>query len=125
LVAKNTPIREGKKIVFGDGKQREIFPVSIKNMRKMMKVMSGIDQTTNEMDNDTIDTLLAAARIVLETVDPKLVAASKVADEKREKLLAEGNEDGADEVEDPLEDILDIKTIQEVLSAGMGTDPNF
>jgi hypothetical protein len=125
LVAKNTPIREGKKIVFGDGKQREIFPVSIKNRRKMMKVMSGIDQTTNEMDNDTIDTLLAAARIVLETVDPKLVAASKVADEKREKLLAEGNEDGADEVEDPLEDILDIKTIQEVLSAGMGTDPNF
>lgn len=127
MVAKNAPIREGRKIVFGDGKEREIFPVSIKNMRKMMKVMSGIDQSAQdqEMDSDTIDTLLAAARIVLESVDPKLVAASKVADEKKEKLLAEGNEDGADEVEDPLEDVLDIKTIQEVLSAGMGTDPNF
>ena len=87
--------------------------------------MGGIDQNMNEMDNDTIDTLLAAARIVLDTVDPKLVAASKTAVEKREELVSNGKEDEADDVEDPLEDVLDISTMQAVLAAGMGTDPNF
>jgi len=125
LVAKNASIREGRKIVFGDGKEREIFPVSIRNMRKMMKVMGGMDQNMNEMDNETIDTLLAAVRIVLESVDPKLVTASKTAVEKKGVLLEEGKEDEAEDVEDPLEDVLDISTMQAVLAAGMGTDPNF
>lgn len=125
MVAKNASIREGRKIVFGDGKEREIFPVSIRNMRKMMKVMGGMDQNMNEMDNETIDTLLAAVRIVLESVDPKLVTASKTAVEKKGVLLEEGKEDEAEDVEDPLEDVLDISTMQAVLAAGMGTDPNF
>ena len=125
MVAKNASIREGRKIVFGDGKEREIFPVSIRNLRKMMKVMGGMDQNMNEMDNETIDTLLAAVRIVLESVDPKLVTASKTAVEKKGVLLEEGKEDEAEDVEDPLEDVLDISTMQAVLAAGMGTDPNF
>jgi hypothetical protein len=125
LAAKNASIREGRKIVFGDGKEREIFPVSIRNMRKMMKVMGGMDQNMNEMDNDTIDTLLSAVRIVLETVDPKLISASKIALEKKNELITNGKEEEAEDVEDPLEDVLDISTMQAVLAAGMGTDPNF
>ena len=125
MAKNNTAIREGRKIVFSDGKEYEVFPVSIRNMRKMMKVMASVDEDMSTMDNATIDTLLAAVRIVLEKVDPKLVEASKVAVEEKEALLAEGKEDEALEVEDPLEDILDITTMQTVLSAGMGTDPNF
>jgi len=124
MASKNTPVREGKKIVFSDGKTREVFPVSIKNLRKMMKVMEGLDPLTTEMTGETITTLLDSARIVLTEIDPVLVASSLKACEKRDDLVANGKEQEAEDVEDPLEDVLDIATMNKVIAAGMGTDPN-
>lgn len=123
-LAANKSIREGTKIVFADGKSREVFPVSLSKMRKMMKVMKDIDQEATEMSEEQLAILLKAARIVLADIDPKLVEESKKAAEAREALFDQGKEDEAFDVEDPLEEVLDVRTVQQVLGAGMGTDPN-
>ena len=124
MATRNKSIREGVKIVFADGVEREVFPVSIKNMRKMMKIMKGLDQGSDEMSEEQLATLVAAARVVLSDVDPVLVKSSFAAEEKRAKLLDEGKEDEAYDIEDPLEDVLDVKTANQVLGAGLGADPN-
>ena len=118
-------IREGTKITFSDGNEREVFPVSIRNLRRVMKTMKSVDEE-GEMSDDNINVMLDAARIILEKVDPDVVKLSKAAVEKREKILEADPKDvdAAFEVEDPLEDLLDIATVNKVLSAGMGTDPN-
>lgn len=118
-------IREGTKITFSDGNEREVFPVSIRNLRRVMKTMKSVDDTA-DMNDDNITVMLDAARIILEKVDPNVVKQSKDAIKKREEFLEANpdDEEGAWEIEDPLEDLLDIATVNKVLSAGMGTDPN-
>ena len=118
-------IREGTKITFSDGNEREVFPVSIRNLRRVMKTMKSVDDTA-DMNDDNITVMLDAARIILEKVDPNVVKQSKDAIKEREVFLEANpdDEEGAWEIEDPLEDLLDIATVNKVLSAGMGTDPN-
>ena len=122
-------IREGTKITFSDGNEREVFPVSIRNLRRVMKTMKSVDDTA-DMNDDNITVMLDAARIILEK---KLRNAGHNEQEnetyktkKREEFLEANpdDEEGAWEIEDPLEDLLDIATVNKVLSAGMGTDPN-
>ena len=78
-------IREGTKITFSDGKEREVFPLSIRNLRKVMKVMGNMEDM-GSMTDENITVLLDAARVILDKVDPKLVAASNEAVEKRNEF---------------------------------------
>lgn len=96
-------LREGKKIIFADGIEREICPLTIRQLRKFMKVMKQMNLEANEnnMSDEDIDNMVEAASVALEKVDPKLAA----------------DKDG-------LEDILDISVFNDLLAAAMGTDPN-
>ena len=103
-MSKNT-IREGVKIQFSD-KEREIFPVSLRRLRKLTKAMKELDAIetgggADEIDDGSIDVMVEIAAIILEPIDPELVA-------DREAL----------------EDVIDIKNFSELIAAGMGADPN-
>lgn len=96
-------LREGKKITFADGKERVVYPLTIRQLRKFIKAMKELqtDKPSSEMSDDEIDLMVQAASIALEKVDPDLAAD------------LEG-----------LEDVLDIKIFNELLAAAMGADPN-
>ena len=93
-------IREGVEITFTDAK-RKVYPVSLRKLRKLNKVLSKIETTTNDVSDEDIDNMVEAASIVLTDFDIEK-------DEDREAL----------------EDIIDIKTFQQLMAAGMGADPN-
>lgn len=97
-------IREGVKVQFSD-KEREIYPVSLRRLRKLTKAMKRLEAVeaadTEEVNDDAIDIMVEIAAIILEQVDPEL----------------------AGDVE-ALEDVIDIKNFSDLVSAGMGADPN-
>lgn len=115
-------VREGVKIIFTDGKTKEIFPVSVKKLRKVMGTLSGIDMLAPTLTNETIDSLLEANRIILEDYYPDTVEESYKVVAEREELVENGKE-GYD-LDDPLEEMLDVSTMNQVIAAGMGSDPN-
>lgn len=94
-------LREGVKIVFADGETREIAPLTIRQLRKFMKAVDGLELDAANINDETIDKMVAAAAVALEKSDP---------------ALAENS--------DALEDALDLRCFNELLSAAMGTDPN-
>ena len=98
----NKDIHEGRAIVFADGKTRIIKPLTIRQLRKFMKVAANLQvKNESEMTDDDVDAMVEAASIALAKVDPELA----------EDL-------------DALEDVLDLRCFAELMSAAMGNDPN-
>ncbi len=98
----NKDIHEGRGIVFADGKTRIIKPLTIRQLRKFMKVANALQaKSESDMTDEDIDTMIEAAAIALAKVDPEL----------------------AEDV-DALEDILDLRCFGELMAAAMGNDPN-
>lgn len=101
-MAQNKDLHQGTDIVFADGKTRTIKPLTIRQLRKFMKVANDLKLTDdNDMTDEDIDKMVEAAGIALAKVDPD---------------LAEDN--------DALEDILDLRCFGELMAAAMGGDPN-
>jgi hypothetical protein len=100
-MAQNKDLHEGVEILFADGKKRHIRPLTIRQLRKFMKVANNLKTDDGEMTDEDIDKMVEAAGIALAKVDPELA-------------------------EDPeaLEDILDLRCFGELMSAAMGADPN-
>lgn len=98
----NKDIHEGKAIVFADGKTRYIKPLTIRQLRKFMKVANSLQAKSEaDMTDDDIDSMVEAAGIALAKVDPELASDP-----------------------DALEDVLDLRCFGELMSAAMGNDPN-
>ena len=100
MVDKNKDIIGGTEILFADGKKRVVRPLTIRNLRKFMKVVKDLKTDDNLEDKD-IDVMVEAAGIALISVDPE---------------LAEDN--------DALEDALDLRCFGELMNAAMGSDPS-
>ena len=98
---KNKDILAGKEITFADGKTRTIKPLTIRNLRKFMAVVKDL-KTEDTLSDADIDIMVEAAGISLATVDPEL-----------------GNN------KEKLEDVLDLRSFGELMSAAMGSDPSF
>ena len=90
----------GKEILFADGKKRTVRPLTIRNLRKFMKVVKDL-KTDDSLNDDDIDVMVEAASIALLAVDPEL----------------------ADDTE-ALEDALDLRCFGELMNAAMGSDPS-
>lgn len=94
-------IREGVEIVFAD-KKRVIYPVSLRRLRKLNRVLKTMDVESNNIGDEEIDNMIDAA------------------------IIALGDEFDADSEVDreKVEDIVDVKTFNILISAAMGADPN-
>jgi hypothetical protein len=91
----NKDILAGTEILFADGKKRTIKPLTIRHLRKFMKIVKNLK-------NADIDVMVEAAAVALSAVDPELAS-------DKEKL----------------EDVLDLKSFGALMSAAMGSDPSF
>src|SRR6056300_110122 len=100
-MAQNKDLHEGVEIVFADGNKRVIKPLTIRQLRKFMKVANELKTDDEGMTDADIDRMVEAASIALAKVDPDLA----------------GDPEG-------LEDILDLRCFGELMSAAMGADPN-
>jgi hypothetical protein len=100
MVDKNKDIIGGTEILFADGKKRVVRPLTIRNLRKFMKVVKDLKTDDNLEDKD-IDVMVEAAGIALISVDPDLA-----------------------EDTDALEDALDLRCFGELMNAAMGSDPS-
>jgi Sec-independent protein translocase protein TatA len=102
MANKNVDMYKGTDIVFADGKVRTVKPLTIRSLREFMKVANEMKSTDEgSLSDDDIDKMVAAAKIALKKVDPELAAD-----------------------EDALEDALDLRSFQELMSVAMGGDPN-
>ncbi|MGA1256074.1 MAG: hypothetical protein ACO3YX_03560 [Candidatus Nanopelagicaceae bacterium] len=99
-MTKNKDLFAGTEILFADGKTRVIKPLTIRQLRKFMKAVKDLNTEEGISDED-IDVMIEAAAIALATVDPELA-----------------------EDPDALEDILDLRSFGELMSAAMGSDPS-
>ena len=97
-MAKINNIRPGVEITFAD-KTRTIYPVSLRQLRSLNTVMKDMNESTD--DEKSVDLMVQAAAIILEKIEPELAANHE-----------------------ELEDLIDIKSFNELVAAGMGTDPN-
>lgn len=97
----NKDILAGTEILFADGKKRVIKPLTIRNLRKFMKIVKNLKNEETLEDAD-IDVMVEAAAVALAVVDPEL------ANDK-----------------DKLEDVLDLKSFGSLMTAAMGSDPSF
>jgi len=100
MADKNKDILGGTEILFADGKKRVIRPLTIRNLRKFMKVVKDLKMDDTLEDKD-IDIMVEAASIALSNVDAELSADL-----------------------DKLEDALDLRCFGELMSAAMGSDPS-
>ena len=98
----NKDLNAGQEIKFADGKIRTIRPLTIRQLRKFMKVANAM-KTSDEgsMSDEDIDKMVESAAIALMATDPDLASDPET-----------------------LEDILDLKTYSLLMSAAMGNDPN-
>ncbi len=105
-MAVNKDLRDGQEIIFADGVNRKVFPLTIRQLRSFMKIADklNVDSDAGLSDAD-IDNMVSAAAIALQKVDPDLA-----------------ND------EDALEDALDLKCFGALMAASMGNevaeDPN-
>lgn len=97
-MAKINNIRPGVEVSFSD-KTRTIYPVSLRQLRKLNSVMKEMENS--EDDDKSVDLMVEAAQIILSAIEPEIA-------------------------DDPelVEDLLDIKSFNQLISAAMGTDPN-
>ena len=99
-MAVNKDLREGQEIIFADGVNRKVFPLTIRQLRSFMKIADklNVDSDAGLSDAD-IDNMVSAAAIALQKVDPDLA-----------------ND------EDALEDALDLKCFGALMAASMGNE---
>ncbi len=98
----NKDIRNGAEILFADGKKRIIKPLTIRQLRKFMKVANNMKPGEDgQMSDEDIDRMVESASIALMATDPELAADPEA-----------------------LEDILDLRSYSDLMSAAMGNDPN-
>jgi hypothetical protein len=97
-MAKINNIRPGVEVSFSD-KTRTIYPVSLRQLRKLNAVMKEMENS--EDDDKSVDLMVEAAQVILAVIEPEIA-------------------------DDPelVEDLLDIKSFNQLISAAMGTDPN-
>lgn len=93
-------------IEFADGKVRTIKPLTIKALRKFVKIVEDLNALENAsaLDEDTVEKMVEAVAIVLEKVDPE-VSKNK----------------------DLLEEAIDMDVFQKIMTVAMGgrvSDPN-
>jgi hypothetical protein len=100
-MAQNKDLHKGTPIVFADGETRTIKPLTIRQLRKFMKVASQLNTNEGDMTDEDIDKMVEAAGIALAKVDPELAEDSEA-----------------------LEDILDLRCFSELMNAAMGGDPS-
>jgi hypothetical protein len=100
MTEKNADIVGGTEILFADGKKRTIKPLTIRNLRKFMKVVKDL-KTDDTLEDADIDVMVEAASIALLAVDPALAANTEA-----------------------LEDALDLRCFGELMGAAMGSDPS-
>lgn len=113
-MATKNELRKGVEIAFADGKTRTIYPVSLRVLRGLMKVMKeledmgkvtidddGTEHVPDQMADENIDKMVEAAQIILRTVEPEIA----------ENL-------------DDVEELVDIRNFNVMVAAAMGTDPN-
>jgi predicted nucleic acid-binding Zn-ribbon protein len=100
-MSENKDIVSGAEIMFADGKKRVIKPLTIRNLRKFMKVVKNL-KSEDTLEDADIDIMVEAAAIALATVDPEVAA-------DKEKL----------------EDALDLRSFGLLMNAAMGSDPSF
>ncbi len=99
-MAVNKDLRDGQEIIFADGVNRKVFPLTIRQLRSFMKIADklNVDSDAGLSDAD-IDNMVSAAAIALQKVDPDLA-----------------ND------EDALEDALDLKCFGALMAASMGNE---
>ena len=68
---KNKDLFLGTEIIFADGKKRTIRPLTIRNLRKFMKIVKDL-KTEDNLNDDDIDVMVDAASVALLAVDPEL-----------------------------------------------------
>lgn len=97
-MAKINNIRPGVEVSFSD-KTRTIYPVSLRQLRKLNAVMKEME--ISEDDDKSVDLMVEAAQVILSAIEPEIA-------------------------DDPelVEDLLDIKSFNQLIAAAMGTDPN-
>lgn len=91
-------IRPGVEVSFSD-KTRTIYPVSLRQLRKLNAVMKEMENS--EDDDKSVDLMVEAAQVILSAIEPEIAADPEL-----------------------VEDLLDIKSFNQLISAAMGTDPN-
>lgn len=97
-MAKVNNIRPGVEIAFAD-QTRTIYPITLRQLRKLNGVMKQMEAPTDE--DHSVDLMVEAAAIILEKIEPEIAADL-----------------------DLVEDLLDVKSFNEMVAAAMGTDPN-
>lgn len=97
-MARVNNIRPGVEVAFAD-KTRTIYPVSLRQLRKLNSVMKQMEDSIN--DDESVDLMVQAASIILETIEPEIAGDPEL-----------------------VEDLLDIKSFNQLIAAGMGADPN-
>jgi len=97
-MAKINNIRPGVEIAFSD-KVRTIYPVSLRQLRKLNSVMKEMELSQN--DDKSVDLMVEAACIIFETIEPEIASDSEL-----------------------VEDLLDVKSFNQLITAAMGADPN-
>lgn len=101
-MSQNKDLHKGTAITFADGVVRTIRPLTIRQLRKFMKVANELKVTDESaMTDEDIDRMIEAASIALAKVDPDLAGDT-----------------------DALEDALDLRCFGELMAAAMGNDPN-
>lgn len=96
-------VREGNEVVFADGVSRTVFPLTIRQLRKFLKLVKDLklDNDAENMTDEDIDQMIDVASLILSKDYPDF-AADK----------------------DALEDALDLKCFAELTAWAMGSDPN-
>jgi hypothetical protein len=100
MSAKN--LREGREVIFVDGSKKTIYPLTLRQLRKFMKVIKGMNDSPEQgMTDEDITKMVEATSIVLEKVDPELSVDLEA-----------------------IEDSIDVKIFNEIIAGAMGADPN-
>lgn len=99
MSADNHDIRKGREITFADDVTRNIRPLSIRQLRRFVKLIEKLGDTSSAgtLSDDEIDTMVDAAAVILEKVDP---------------MLAEDR--------DKIEDVVDLLTFNDMMTVAMG-----
>ena len=100
--ANTNEVNKGTEVPLENGSVVYVRPLTLKRLRAFMKVMKKVnaDMETQEFDDEEIDILIEAARIA----------------------LARDYEDIAED--ENLDDLLNMQSVNKILSAAMGADLN-
>tara|TARA_R100001463_G_C3436211_1_gene212034 strand:+ start:55 stop:336 length:282 start_codon:yes stop_codon:yes gene_type:complete len=86
--------------MFADGVERTVYPLTIRQLRKFMKIADKLEVTSEDgLSDQDIDNMIEAAAIALQKVDPDLANDAEA-----------------------LEDALDLRCFASVMAASMGNE---